>query len=115
MLPTAGDYAALRKAIDRITEKQATILEEVEAELGSLPGIDKHKRTLVVASAMWLTTINAFAIAHRDEEAFLEFMQGLLHDSDQLLGHYRKAQARRAELHQVDERFRNGRCANCPD
>jgi hypothetical protein len=99
MQPTASDHAAVRKAVDLITEKQAAMLGDIEGELGSLLGTDTHKRTLVMASAMWLTTINAFAIAYDDEEDFISFMQELLHDRDDLRGHSRKAQVRRAELH----------------
>jgi hypothetical protein len=99
MQPTASDHAAVRKAVDLITEKQAAMLGDIEGELGSLLGTDTHKRTLVMASAVLLTTINAFAIAYDDEEDFINFMRGLLHDHDDLRGHYRKAQARRAEPH----------------
>src|SRR5262245_30397901 len=101
MQPTANDHAAVRKAVDLITKKQAAMLGDIEAELelGSLLGTDRHKRKLVMASAMWLTTVNAFAVVYDDEEAFIGFMQELLHDRDDLRGHYRKAQARRAELH----------------
>jgi hypothetical protein len=99
MQPAASDHAAVRKAVALITEKQAAMLGDIEGELGSLLGTDTHKRTLVMASAVWLTTINAFAIAYDNEEDFISFMQELLHDRDGLRGHYRNAQARRAELH----------------
>lgn len=97
MQPTEKDRAAVVQAVELLATKQAVTLKEIEAEFAFFHGMDKSKRTMVVASAMWLTTITTFASAFRDEDAFVRFMQGLMSDTDDLREHHRKAQKRKAK------------------
>ena len=92
MKPTSSDRAAVVETVERLTEA----VEEVKVELGGKLGADERKGTVVVASALWLTTATAFAAAYRDEEAFVQFMRELMPGDADLRTLYRKTHTRLA-------------------